>query len=357
MFKQITGTACALALACGNAVDAGTDGGWRDAPAANADPTQPQTLFHGSERVVTFTVDDTTLFALLQETTGLQLELVSCPMERCASERTTLFRAEGELENGQLRATPLVLAGGALYWLTRARTAGTGIASCPTSGCPQGPELVVEGEQVLDFTSDGSFVYWLDDGSNSLLRRSVERDSPVELLHEYSWDATWWSGLNERGEYLYLNDRDRVLRIRKDGVGGVLVIGEGLNVAGVSVSGEDVYFANSVLNGALSRCPLEGCSGTAHEVAVGQRWPAAPRVDASGAFWLNVPPSLGRALGDLETCALPACSKVDKIAKDISFGFPSLEDHLSAAFAVNQTSVFWRTDDLLSTFWIRRLPR
>src|SRR5262245_21201027 len=85
----------ALLLACsGKSVDLGK----RDAtgfidlegePVPSADDApSPQTIYEGEARVIAYTVDDSTLWALI-DTADDNGELVSCPFERCRSERQT----------------------------------------------------------------------------------------------------------------------------------------------------------------------------------------------------------------------------------------------------------------------------
>jgi hypothetical protein len=82
----------ALTLACsGNTLNMGADEGdhWSDASEVTAGASER--IYEGRSRIVAFTVDEENLYALTQSDGGERLQLQSCPTERCASERATLF--------------------------------------------------------------------------------------------------------------------------------------------------------------------------------------------------------------------------------------------------------------------------
>jgi hypothetical protein len=183
--------ACALLFGCAKTVDLGQEGAWRDTPLAGADPAKPQTLYEGSVRVIAFTVDETDLYALLESTAAgdRQVSLVACPADHCQSQRRTLF-SMSDTGDSLLSSTALLLRKGKLYWLTGRGDPASGVVSCPTLGCPEGPEVLFEGGFITSLVSDGDYVYWLDTIQRSLVRRAADGAGIVESLYQWTSDSS-----------------------------------------------------------------------------------------------------------------------------------------------------------------------
>ena len=362
-----------LLSACAKTVDLGQDQSetWRDAPAVGADRTLPQTVYQGGVRVVAFTVDETNLYALLEDFSenDRQLRLVSCPADHCQTQRTTLFSASMEGDVALVSQTELLLAKGKLYWLSGYGDPASGIARCSTAGCSAGPQDLVEtaGPRLMAIATDGDFVYWLD--NEAVMRRAADGTGESESL--YRWDIPgpipMASQIIEFGDYLYLSGDlnaggdSAVFRIRKDGRGTPELIAHGVNIAGLALSSSGVYFTTAVLTGKVLHCPLSGCASAPEEVVTNQRWPNGIRIANDAAYFVTGPPTPAgypdERLDTLLTSQLTERSSPRVVADDLEFGGSDFYSSSVADFALNQNSVFWRESTPSRTFSIKRLPR
>jgi hypothetical protein len=294
-----------LAVGCGGgAVDlGGRDAtGWADAPSQEADPTRPQTLFEGEARVFDLAVDETTLYALLFH--GEQgYELVSCPIDRCRSERSTLsFFRDNRLQ------TSLVLVADRLYWIMNLGDSGQGVASCPLTGC-ETPDLALSSLQ-SGIAGDGEHVYWID--REGWLNRSGADSTEPEKVRNMAIDALAstenrppllnMSMLAVAGDHVYSTDKSGIYRIRKDGSEAATRFLTDERIGGFGVTTEALYYTTTTLAGAILSCPLAGCEDQRKAIATNQRWPSEIRINHDDAFWINtVEPRASLSRGSLSS--------------------------------------------------------
>src|SRR6185503_4047407 len=104
-----------LSTACGgSAVDLGHEQvGWADAAPESTPSQAPLTVYQSEDRIIGFTFDETTLYTLIAYTDAY--ELVSCPIEQCRSQRTTLYRGARTPDNSPF-LTQLHLVGDMVVW-------------------------------------------------------------------------------------------------------------------------------------------------------------------------------------------------------------------------------------------------
>jgi hypothetical protein len=331
-----------LAVGCGEgAVDLGGSdaSGWFDTPSQGADRTRPQTLFEAETRVYGLAVDETTLYALLDH--GAQgSELVSCPIDRCRSERSTLSFFP---RDGFATQTPLVLVGDQLYWIVSSGWPGQGVASCSLGGC-QTPDLALSSVQ-SNIAGDGEHVYWID--SDGRLNRRGPGSAELTMVR----DLGRWSipMLTVAGNHVYFVDNNvdtvgasTIYRVRKDGSEVDTPFATDQNIGGIGVTTEALYYTTSTLAGAILSCSLAGCEDLRKAIATNQRWPSGIQVNHSEAFWINtVRPSTDLVRFSLSSCPLPECS-MKEIASE--FLLPDWEETLSSRgsrVAINRTYVLW----------------
>ena len=354
-----------LTLGCGGgAVDLGgrDASGWADAPSEQADPARPQTLFEGKTLVFGLAVDETTLYALLHHP-AQDNELVSCPIDRCGSERSTLlFYPDAGVH------TPLILMGDRLYWAMLDGGPGQGVASCPLAGC-ETPDVVLSPIQ-SDIAGDGEHVYWIDRDVclNRIGPGSAEPEKLRDLrpvLLSKGGDAFSPGALEIVGDHVYFvnyGNRADIYRVKKDGSEAATRFATDEKIGGIGVTTEALYYTTSTLAGAILSCPLAGCEDQSRPIATNQRWPTGLETHHGEAFWFNaVQPSSRLARGSLSSCRLPECSTVKELMGDFSLPdrdvSPRGNDH--AWVAINRAFVLWveatEGDSLGSA--LRRLPR
>ncbi len=335
-----------LTLGCGgNAVDVGhsTNRGWADAPAKAASATTPQTIYESEDAIFGFALDDDTLYALI--THDNTFELVSCPLERCRSQRTVLFSGPKFGHEG-FEPAPLVLAAGSLYWLI---TNGEpwSIATCPTTGCAQPQLLATRWHTGLAGDADGA--YWID-ADQSLMRMAPNAEAP-ERVRNLASDLVAPQLLSAHGEYLYYNYIEysarlsSIRRVRKDGTSPSELVVTDDAISGLSVAADGLYYPSQLLAGRIVKCPVDDCAAGGTTIAANQRWPKGILVDGNEAFWLNNPRFSGQTPhAALLSCRLPECASVNERVADFpAVGGTYVVDAtgLGPMFAVNRESIVW----------------
>src|ERR1041384_484040 len=155
-----------LATACGGStVDLGHGGGaeWFDAPEQGGDPTSPQTVFESqTANIFGIVARESTLFALVADGESQELELVSCPVTGCGSQRSVLYRSQAGAPTSTW-LTSIVMVGGDLFWKL-SNGEPLGIASCPKTGCEAPsfiPLNILSGDH-SGLAADASNVYVTD---------------------------------------------------------------------------------------------------------------------------------------------------------------------------------------------------
>lgn len=335
-----------LLAACGGTVDAGDRERWSE----RIDPAQvgtPQTLYEGSASVTAYAVDDTTLYALVNDEHRKVLRLVSCPFENCAPNIKTLAEVPAPMML-YMELSSLLLSNGELFWVKGqvSNEPGYTILSCPTSGCPDGPRdvgahLAPDAPLTIHrlaptFAVDADSVYWWR--GQSLMRCSrSDCQSPEAIVENFLGD-TRSSVLLASRSYVYISSSEEISRARKDGSAGVEVITRSdTRVGPVSVGENGLFFPSSVLTGGIWRCPIEGCGVEPEVVVAGQRWPSALQLDDTDVYWAGIE-SLDQyaKMGSLARCPQSGCEGASVLASRLEFSSGS-----ATPFVMNQDFLFW----------------
>jgi hypothetical protein len=339
-------TCASLSLGCGgNAVDLGHADDWADLPAEGANSAEPQTLFESSEQVLSFTADDTTLYALITRGNPIRtggaygvaqaFELVSCPIEACKSQRQTLY--SGPLPE---LATPraLTLVAGSLFWSLQE----LGVASCSVGGC-SAPTLI---PAVTDtFAGDDEHLYWVE--AKSALMRVAPGAGKAEVVRSFpSLDAGYVAQVSARGAFFhFVNQSGSVIyRIRKDGSSDPEPFVMDENISSVAVNAQQLYYSSSNLAGRIAQGDLKDATAGIGTLAEQQRWPGDLRIDGGEMFWMNrwpQPQYPETATLTLTSCPLPDCAAVRSWPIDFALavnGAPVAREYL-----VNRRYIIWAT--------------
>jgi hypothetical protein len=349
-----------VALGCGgNAVDLGhgRDGqGWSDTTAPEGSSSTPQTIYDSDLPILGFALDGPTLYALVYH--APTFDLVSCPLERCRSERTTLYSSpkmgDDYYERNPVFDTTLVVAGNRVFWLSSA-----GLVACPKTGCTEPQRL--SAIQCNDcFAADGDTLYWLDDTAvqrlqpNTTLPEQV-RGPMAEVLNP--------DHLVVGGDYLYISDpgadSPSIRRVRKDGTGDVQLVVEDDAISGLSAIGDSIYYPSKILSGRIVECTADDCAKSAVTRANNQRWPMELRVAGDEAFWLTqAHMSDFPTNSNVASCRLPDCNPVQIRVADFPLEYSANDPQYHPHLAVGAESIVWleaRLDEVGSS--LRGLAR
>lgn len=348
-------SAC-LAFGCGgDAVDVGhsQNRGWSDAPVEDASATTPQTIYESERTILGFTLDDNTLYALINHDDTF--ELVSCQLERCRSDRKVLFRGPYLDESG-FRLTPLVLSDGWLYWITAADGVN-GIAACPITGCAQLRFIptAIYGPMAAD--NDGG-IYWVDHEQSSLMRITPDMEAP-EPVRGFVTELGETMGVAAHGDYVYVTEHAQTIsRFRKDGTGILEPIATDEMLIAFTITADGIYYASQLLTGRVVHCPLAGCATGGDTLVDNQRWPEGIQVEGNEAFWLTNPRFSGRwTEATLHSCLLPDCASVEERVRDLPTSEIVDYQLQGPTFAVNRQAIVWLQPlDQVGTT-LRRLSR
>jgi len=294
-----------LSAACGgSAVDLGHERvGWADAPGisvtvAREDQGAPA-IYQSEDRIIGFTLDETTLYALIAYADAY--ELVSCPVEQCGSQRTTLYRGARSPDSSPF-LTQLHLVRGMVVW----NQANESIFACPLSGCQ---DLTVVSQATGDIASDGERIYWVD------INRSLFRWNPgtaAEMLGTVRLPQV--GRIATDGDFVYTVDGLNLYRIPTDGSSDAEVIVSDDSISDVVTEGKSLFYAVNILTGSISECATADCASP-RSVTKNQRWPGRIRISESELFWLNQNPHTAPDLrATLMSCRLPDCATVEQRA-------------------------------------------
>jgi hypothetical protein len=353
---------CALvALGCGgNAVDLGRgpdNQGWSDAPDREASSSTPQTIYDGDLGILGFALDGPTLYALVYR--APTFDLISCPLERCRSQRTTLYRSPKMsadfYENHPLVATTLVVAGDRLFWLS-----GMDLMACPKTGCTELQSVSsVHGYDV--FAADADTLYWLD-RDNAVQRLKPNTDLP-EQVHGPIADLLLPDHLVVGDDHVYISDPSgdlpNIRRVRKDGTGDAELVVEDEAISGLSAVGNSIYYPSKILAGRIIECAPDDCAKSAVTRANRQRWPMEVRVAGDEAFWLartRMPDHPSNS--DISSCRLPDCNPVELRVANFPLEFAGNDPQYHPHLAVGPESLLWLEAPSEKPGWsLRRLAR
>jgi hypothetical protein len=363
-----------LVVACGGS---SVDLGQRDAagffdlegpPVASADGTPtPQTIYEAETRVIAFTVDETKLWALIDSADD-NGALVSCPIDRCRSERQTLARGVGSF-GSMSSSTSLVLASDMLFWIYGEGFPGEGVARCRVSGC-EAPTLAESPQLETNIAGDADHVYWVD--ADGWLTRWGIDDAPAERLRDLNGSPEVDGPLIGRvnritiaGDYAYFRQvgatQASVLsRVRKDGAAAPEVLLTADHVSSVGATLTEVYYTFQTLAGSVRARAVTG-NGGERVLASNQRWPLALEIAGSEAFWINKQqPVTNSPRGTLVSCALPECASTKTLISEIALqdtGLGLNQFDLSQRMALNSRWLIWIERGGTWGSTLRRLPR
>jgi hypothetical protein len=327
-----------LALGCGgNAVDLGhgrDNQGWSDAPAQDASSSTPQTIYDSDLPLLGFALDGPTLYALVNRAPSF--DLISCPLQRCRSQRTTLYSSP-KMDDGKTQVnggTTLVVAGDRVFWLS-----GTDLMACPKTGCTD-PQRVSSVQGFNGFAADAATLYWLD-GSKAVQRLQPNTDVPEQVRGPIA-EIRDPDHLVVGGDYLYISDPGADLpnihRVRKDGTGEAELVVEDEAISGLCAIGDSIYYPSKILLGRCVECAPDDCAKSAVTLANNQRWPMELRVSGDEAFWLTKTPTSDHpSHSSISSCRLPECSSVDIRVADFYASDYQYHPH----FAVGPGSLIW----------------
>jgi hypothetical protein len=350
-----------LALGCGgNAVDLGhgRDGqGWSDTTAHEASSSTPQTIYDSDLPILGFALDGPTLYALVYH--APTFDLISCPIERCRSERTTLYSSPKMDDDYYLdnftTDTTLVVAGDRVFWLSSA-----GLVACPKTGCTE-PQPVSSVQGFDGYAADGDTLYWLD-RDKAVHRLKPNTDVP-ERVHEPMAEILDPDHLVLGRDYLYISDlggdSPSIRRVRKDGTGDVQLVVEDDAISGLSAIGDSIYYSTKILSGRIVECAADDCPKSAVTRANNQRWPMELRVAGDEAFWLSqARMSDYPSNSSVASCRMPDCNPVEILVADFPLETWANDPQYHPHLAVGPDFLLWleaRLDQVGSSLrWIAR---
>lgn len=337
---------CWLLAACSGTVNAGDRERWADRlDLAQGD--SPQAVYEGSAHVTAYAVDETTVYALLDDENRRIQRLVSCPFEDCARNLKTLTELPWPSTGYDLEPTNLSLSDGELFWTQRhpSKQASDSIVSCSTSGCADGARQIwvlpssantaPDGNQGLSLAVDADSVYWWQD--QALMRCSRSDCRAPQSIAEGLLGYAPSSALLAYGPDIYLSSIGEIVRIRKDGSAAVEVITRNdSHLGSISVGENGLFFPTTVLTGGIWHCAMDGCGLEPEPVVGGQRWPRATMVDATDVYWVGNDRSTGFDGESLLRCPQSGCERASVLA-----GGRVFSPWTPTKFVMNHDLVFW----------------
>jgi hypothetical protein len=288
----------------------------------------PVLLYTGkSENTPTsIVVDGSTLFVTVVTPVNTTGYVFSCTTTDCEASTTVLA-------SGLADPWFAVQQGSSLYW---ANYAAEGIAAdpgsvmgCPEKGCPDaGPVVYTPEGAGLDagdagvfltsLTEDTTYLYWTAiGGSNGGLFRCVPTEC-VGTLARLAGEFGYPYAVAVDPSYAYWINigSNQVLRCALPSCGGlpeifddIALAGASLGLSGLALYGGNVYWTSGILGGSVFMCPTTGCGSAPTIVAHGQADPMFIAVDDSGLYWSN------NAGGAVMHCPLSGCAEPTVIAK------------------------------------------
>ena len=218
------------------------------------------------------------------------------------------------IATGQNEPTGIALSGTEVYWASR--TDGT-VVKCPKSGCGSaGPSVVVSGQPGLQAIAlHGSMLYWttLDDAgtASSVMKCDVAacgsgtpaepNPGPRGLFGPY--------GIAANADRLFVGAWMQLLSCPIGGCGAdtATIHASGAGIMNVALNATDIYFVR--WGGAsISRCAIDGCSGTETTLVAGARSPLAFAIDDENLYWSVYDYRGTNELGGaIRSCPLAGC--------------------------------------------------
>lgn len=298
------------ALGCSEPRDLGANSGWVDVPEEAAEPGAPETIYENAqEHIFGLTLEGETVYALVEHNGGFQL--VSCPVERCRSERRVLYEGSKLAGEGRLELT-LVHAGGFLAWsVTHPYLAG--IALCPVTGCEELTFIEARGNVGIDgLAGDEEALYWTEGTALWSLEWGQSTPHLVRELPSFIVGA-----LVSHDEFLYYASRG-VERVHKSGDAEPELLAEDAQIHGLTAGVDALFYTTETLAGRIVRCPWSAASCDVSSLVSGQRYPSTVAQGADQLYWVTFP-GLGAltARGAISSCSLPDCVDTEARVLDL----------------------------------------
>jgi hypothetical protein len=269
--------------------------------------------------------------------------LHGCSKGSCASSLIEYYSWPDELTVHDPEISWLASEGGDFLWATRSK-----IMSCPRAGCGGEPSVLGSSKRLYPRAVDEtSIVSGNEDGIYVMPRAGGDWHRLVEKAARYAPDS-----LELHAGYIYwiegsLGDVEKggeLLRVREQGTTEVETLARnlvGANGTEIAFDASFVYFTDRRQNGAILRCPLDGCPGEPEEVIRPLRSPDRLAVDERG---VCVSYSLGEhesAVGCAKTAAQPLQQRgvdTSRLTMDADFVYAL---HASRVFDAGNIELTW----------------
>lgn len=188
----------------------------------------------------------------------------------------------------------------------------SGIRFCPTHDC-RAPQQALLGAYFYDFALRDRNLHGY--GLGAVTRCSTSNcDSTVlgSPLRASLGVAPAGEGrsIQADGEFIYLAETNRILRVRSDGSSPFEVVANGEAIWDIVVQGEFVYWTEFVKSGSVRRCPKAGCSGAPSVVVDGLSYPTELVADDTHLYFVEPIrqfDSENPGADRLSRCNLPGC--------------------------------------------------
>ncbi len=216
--------------------------------------------------------------------------------------------------------------GSSMVWSNRVSATGS-IASCPVAGC-DGSEptvLIANADRPNGVIVDGDVMYWAETRGGTVRSAKVSDGSAIQDLVA-STSGYQPFRLAMRGDHLYFSEvaQGRVVRVSKTG-GDEVVLGSSANPAGLVVTDDRVYWADSTaMVGRIISVPnTDPADGglTMTEVAVGQDMAFSVAADGENLYWV-ASGTTAAATGALRMCPLAGCPGTGPITLASELAYP-----------------------------------
>jgi sugar lactone lactonase YvrE len=216
--------------------------------------------------------------------------------------------------------------GSSMVWSNRVYNTGS-IASCPVTGCGGSDPtvLIANADRPNGVIVDGDLMYWAETQGGTVRSAKVSNGSAVQDLVASSSGYQPFR-LAMRGDHLYFSEvgQGRVVRVSKTG-GDAVVLGSSASPAGVVVTDDRVYWADSTATAGRiisvpNTDPPDGGLTTTN-VAVGQDMAFSVAADGENLYWIASGTSAA-ATGALRMCPLAGCPGTGPVTLASDLAYP-----------------------------------
>ncbi len=321
MKTRILAVSCLLLGACGGkgAVDLGGNSGpagWADTTGSAATASTvtskpaavPQTLYAGGEHVLAIAVDETTIAAAIRSELTNDTRVDICQLADCKNTLQTIYTqlAAGACADPHWVIAPsrvllispyesLLISHGEVIWPACGSDGGHRLLACSVSGCPEGARQIAPCGSIVTSAATADWLYWLESAPINGIARCPRTgcDTPeFQPIPESGTDSSYPGAsclaVDEAQDTLYASGAAWIASMPADFSTGLnLFYEDPLNVEGLSIVGDSIYFAVSTLTGQIRRCQTAGCQQGSELVTVAPRWPTSLVADEKGVYWLH----------------------------------------------------------------------